>query len=181
MRRSFLVICTVLLLAGGAFRCLAQVQNDPLNEDQVDKVRDAADRPNDRIKLYMKFIDQRMSAIKDLTSNSKETNIDNRPEQIRDKIEEFTRLVDELQDNLDNYNSEHADIRKSLKDLVAASAKWPDALNKAASDPGYDFARKTALNAAESVSDQSKKMQNEQEKYFAAHKDRRGKNGTGPD
>lgn len=181
MRRILFAVCMVLLLMGGACRCWAQSQNDPLTDDQVDKVRDAADRPNDRIKLYMKFIEQRMSAIKDLTANSKEVKVDNRPVQVRNKMEEFTRLVDELQDNLDNYDQEHADIRKSLKDLVSASAKWEDVLNKPAIDEAYDFARKTALNAAQSINDQAKKLQDEQEKYFAKHKDQRGKNGTGPD
>ena len=181
MRRNILAVCLVLLLMGSGYRCQAQSQKDPLTDDQADQVREVADRPNDRIKLYMKYIDERISAIKQLMADPKTAKVDNQPAQIRDKMEEFTRLVDELQDNLDSYDQEHADIRKALKDLVSASAKWPDVLNKAASDPAYDFARKTALNAAQSIGDQSKKLQSDQEKYFSEHKDQRGKNGTGPD
>jgi prefoldin subunit 5 len=99
---------------------------------------------------------------------------------LRAKIEEFTRLADELQDNLDTYDQQHADIRKALKELVPQSEKWQPVLNQPGPDPGYDFVRKTAVEAAKSVSDQTKELQKDQEKYFAEHKDQAGKNGTGP-
>jgi TRAP-type C4-dicarboxylate transport system substrate-binding protein len=85
-----------------------------------------------------------------------------------------------LQDNLDTYDGQHADIRKALKDLAPQSDKWEAVLNQPAANPTYDFARKTAIEAATSVSDQVKDLQKAQEKYFAEHKDEAGKNGTGP-
>ncbi|MGB0125569.1 MAG: hypothetical protein WBP63_19160, partial [Silvibacterium sp.] len=81
---------------------------------------------------------------------------------------------------LDTFDEAHADIRKALKDLVPASAKWPDILNQASPDRTYDFSRKTALDAAQSTSDDAKKIYEDQKKYFAEHKDEAGKNGTGP-
>jgi hypothetical protein len=85
-----------------------------------------------------------------------------------------------LQDNLDTFDSAHADIRKGLKDLVPAAAKWPDTLNQASPDRTYDFSRKTALDAAQSTSDEAKELFEGQKKYFAEHKDEANKNGTGP-
>jgi hypothetical protein len=154
-----------------------QSQQDPLNADEVDQVREYGDRPNERLKLFTKFIEQRVTAIKQLSSDKK---VAYRSAEIRAKIEEFTRLVDELQDNLDTYDQEHADVRKALKDLVPESEKWEPVLHLPPPNADYDFARETAVEAAKSVSDQAKTLQTDQGKYFAEHKDQAGKNGTGP-
>ncbi len=34
-------------------------------------------------------------------------------------LDEFTRLSDDLQDNMDNFDEQHADLRKVLKEIVA--------------------------------------------------------------
>ena len=154
-----------------------QQNRDPLNQSESDQIAELRDQPVPRIKLYQKFIEQRISAIKDLGTNPK---AEDRKAQLRARFEEFTRLSDELQDNLDTFDAAHADIRKALKDLVPASAKWPEILKQAAPDPSYDFSRKTALEAAQSTSDQAKELMDSQTKYFAEHKDEAGKNGTGP-
>ena len=154
-----------------------QQNKDPLSEAESDQIAEARDQPVQRIKLYQKFIEQRIAAIKDIGANPKAAD---RKAELRARFEEFTRLSDELQDNLDTFDDAHADIRKALKDLVPASAKWPDILKQAADDPVYDFSRKTALDAAESASDEAKKLLESQTKYFAEHKDEANKNGTGP-
>jgi hypothetical protein len=177
MRRLFLFLSAVLLLLPSLLQLSAQSQKDPLNEDEVDQIREFGDRPNERIKLFAKYIEQRVTAIKQLSTDQKATN---RSAQLRAKIEEFTRLVDELQDNLDTYDGEHADVRKALKDLVPETEKWEPVLHLPPADPIYDFARKTAVEAAQSITDQAKTLQKDQEKYFAEHKDQAGKNGTGP-
>lgn len=169
----------VLLLAGGALsQLVAQDQNDPLTEDEVQQIRDNAIHPDDRIKLYTKFINQRLDELKHLSADPKGGN---NPAEIRAKFEEFTHLCDELQDNLDTYDAQHADIRKSLKDLVASTAKWPDALNAVPGDPSYDFSRTTALEAAKSATDEAKQLSIQQDVYFQTHKSERHKNGNGPD
>ena len=169
---------TVVAEPGAAAGVMPGQQNrDPLNQSESDQIAELRDQPVPRIKLYQKFIEQRISAIKDLGTNPK---AEDRKAQLRARFEEFTRLSDELQDNLDTFDAAHADIRKALKDLVPASAKWPEILKQAAPDPSYDFSRKTALEAAQSTSDQAKELMDSQTKYFAEHKDEAGKNGTGP-
>src|ERR1700742_753943 len=180
MRRSITkAIAVVLLLPGLAIALHAQKNRDrdPLNEDEIDQVRELRDQPVPRIKLYQKFIQQRIDEIKEIGPNPK---AEDRKAALRAKLEEFTRLSDELQDNLDTFDDAHADIRKALKDLVPASGKWPDILNQTGSDPAYDFSRRTALDAADSISDQAKKLLDSQQKYFTEHKDEANKNGTGP-
>lgn len=155
----------------------AQQNRDPLSEAESDQIAEVRDQPVIRIKLYQKFIEQRIAAIKELGANPK---AEDRKAELRARFEEFTRLSDELQDNLDTFDDAHADLRKALKELVPASAKWPDILKQATADPSYDFSRKTALDAAESTSDEAKKLLDSQLKYFAEHKDEANKNGTGP-
>jgi hypothetical protein len=155
----------------------AQKDKDPLNDNEVDQIREVRDQPVQRIKLYQKFIEERIATIKQIGPNPK---AEDRKAELRAKLDEFTRLSDELQDNLDTFDDAHADIRKALKDLVPASAKWPDVLKQAAPDQTYDFSRETALDAAQSTSDQAKQLLESQQKYFAEHKDEANKNGTGP-
>jgi hypothetical protein len=168
------MLCAVTVLAAGAIK---GQNKDPLSDEEIDQVREARNLPVPRIKLYQKFIEQRIDAIKELGPNPKS---EDRKAELRAKFEEFTRLADELQDNLDTFDDAHADLRKALKDLVPASAKWPDILKMAAADSTYDFSRRTALDAAESTSDQAKKLLESQTKYFSEHKDEANKNGTGP-
>ncbi len=180
MQRLFSRILAVLILAGPLFPFMlhAQRDQDPLTSQESDQIAELRDQPNERVKLYQKFIQQRIDAIKQLGSNPAGADL---KAQLRAKYEEFTRLSDELQDNLDTFDDAHADIRKALKDLVPAAAKWPEVLNQAASDREYDFSRKTALDSAQSTSDDAQQIFDSQKKYFAEHKDERGKNGTGPD
>jgi hypothetical protein len=155
----------------------AQKDKDPLNENEVDQIRELRDQPVQRIKLYQKFIEDRIATIKQIGPNPK---AEDRKAVLRSKLEEFTRLADELQDNLDTFDEAHADIRKALKELVPISAKWPDIISQTGSDPVYEFPRKTALDSAQSTSEQTKKLMESQTKYFAEHKDEANKNGTGP-
>ncbi|MGB7168953.1 MAG: hypothetical protein WA374_17915 [Acidobacteriaceae bacterium] len=177
MVRRIACFLLLLLAAGSAVRLLAQDNQDPLSDDEVQAIRDNAAHPNDRIKLYTKFIEDRLTAIRQLAGDP---DVANRKAQIRDKLEEFTNLCDELQDNLDTYDSAHADIRKSLKDLVASAGKWSADLKAAGTDPSYDFSLKTAQAAAQSATDEAKQLSTEQDAYFSAHKDERHKNGNGP-
>jgi DNA repair exonuclease SbcCD ATPase subunit len=176
-RRFSLLLLSLLVVAGFAVSVRAYAQDDTLTEDEVQEIRDNKTNPNERIKLYLKFIDQRLDALKQLAGSGKSTN---EKGQIHDKFEEFTRLCDELQDNLDTYNEAHADIRKSLKDLVADTARWPTVLNAVGTDPSFDFSQKTALEAAKSAAEEAHQMSLDQQVYFDVHKKARGGTGTGP-
>ena len=172
-------LITIAALAGvvlAGVHAGAQSQKDPLTEDEVDQIREYADRPPDRVKLYMKFIEQRITAIKQMTGDPL---VQNKPAKLRALMEEFTRLADELQDNLDNYEDTHEDVRKPLKDLIANSGKWPDTLNLPPPGRSYDFSRKTALEAAHSANEQATKLLDDLTKYFAEQK-KKAKEDKGP-
>lgn len=156
----------------------AQRNRDPLSDQEADQVANLRDRPNDRIKLFQKFLQERIDSIKSIGPDPA---TDDRKADLRAKYQEFTHITDELQDNLDTFDQAHADIRKSLKDLVPATAKWVAVLNKPTPGGEFDdFSRKTALEAAQSANDEAEKLYKSQKEYFDKHKDERGKNGTGP-
>ncbi|HTV05869.1 MAG TPA: hypothetical protein VME86_10925 [Acidobacteriaceae bacterium] len=180
MRRIFAQILAALVLAIPFF-CVpmlhAQRNQDPLTPQESDEIANLRDQPNQRIKLFQKFIQERIDAIKAIGPNPQEEDLKT---ELRAKYEEFTRLSDELQDNLDTFDDAHADIRKALKDLLPAAEKWPTILKEAAPDRTYDFSRETALDSAQSTSDQAKQLYDSQVKYFKNHKHESGTNGTGP-
>ncbi|HEX5235470.1 MAG TPA: hypothetical protein VFW25_09080 [Silvibacterium sp.] len=180
MQRLFAKILALILLTSPIF-CAAPLQaqrhKDPLSDSESDQIAELRDQPDARIKLYQKFLQQRIDEIKAIGPSP---SADDRKADLRNKYEEFTRICDELQDNLDTFDEAHADMRKALKDLVPAAAKWPEILSQAAPDRTYDFSRKTALDAAQSTSDEAKQLYESQKKYFAEHKDEANKNGTGP-
>ena len=62
-------------------------------------------------------------------------------------MDEFTRLSDDLQDNMDNFDEQHADLRKILKEVVDKTTEWTTVLNEPPPHPQYDFMRKSALDA----------------------------------
>jgi hypothetical protein len=166
-RRTIRGLALLAVCAALAAPTFAQDKKDPLSDAEVDQVREVADQPLERVKLYMKFIEQRTDAIAEISGD---TRIQNKPVRLHNLFEEYTRLVDELQDNLDSYDQTHSDVRKALKQLVPASQKWLEALHKPEPDSTYDFTRKTAVEAGESLNEQARKLQTDQEKWFAEHK-----------
>lgn len=146
----------------------AQAAKDPLTDNQVEEVRDTGDQPAQRIKLYMKFIEERTLDIHKIASNAHPPISSNA--RLHNLMEEFTRLSDELQDNLETYSEEHADMRKTLKELVDHTARWKIVLQEPKTSPDYDFSRKTALDTAASTTELAQKVLTAQETYFATHK-----------
>ncbi len=155
----------------------AQKQPDPLSPGQADQVRELGVHPVDRVKLYLKFVNERAAAIKSLTEDATENS---RPAELRARYEEFTRLTDELAENMDTYDGDQADIRKALRPVVSDCAKWPAILNGPPPNGTYDFARRSALDAAASLTEDAQKLLAKEEAYFAAHKKEAGTNGRAP-
>jgi hypothetical protein len=145
----------IFLLYLCAPRVSAQTQKrDPLNEKEIDEMRESADWPDKRLEYMVKFTRARMTAIEQLQANGKTAK--DRPMQIHDLLEDFTELLDEIGDNIEMYGSHNADMRKGLTLLVEANSEWQLQLRrlKQESPPEeleqYSFA---LTNATEAVSD----------------------------
>ncbi len=164
--RSLSAILFCLLLVAPS---LAQKQKrEPLTEAQVEKIAEAGIDPDARVALYTQFLNEHADAIKSL-SNRKVS--DARASRLSDALENFTALMDELGENLDMYSDRKADIRKSLKDLNEATARWQGILRALAGEPGFNLARKEAIESGEDLADQARRLLQEQTDYFKEHPD----------
>jgi ABC-type transporter Mla subunit MlaD len=146
---------------------LAQSKKDPLTDRQIEEVREAGDQPPERIKLFVGYVDDRA---KEIDSLSKDSGAQNRAARIHNLMDEFTRLSDDLQDNMDNFDEQHADLRKILKEVVAKTTEWTTVLNEPPPHPQYDFMRKSALDANQTAHEAAVQMLADEEKYFAEKK-----------
>lgn len=153
LRRTQCVAWLALLLLSFSRYGAAQ-KRDPLNEKEVDEMRESADWPDKRIELMVKFARARMAAIDQLRSDPKSAK--DRPMQIHDLLEDFSSLLDEIDDNIDMYASHKADMRKGLMLLLEATSEWQLKLRqlKQQSPPEeleqYSF---VLANATDAVSD----------------------------
>jgi hypothetical protein len=152
-------------------------QRQPLTEAQVEQIREAGIYPDDRIKLYTKFLDEHVDAIKGLTPRGHSSA---RAKRLDNELQDLTALMDELGSNLDQYGERKADLRKSLKPLTESTQRWLDVLNALQSEPGFDLSRKEAIDSGKDLADQSKELLKEQTDYFNAHKDEKGQERAEP-
>jgi hypothetical protein len=123
IRRS--ACLTLVILLGGCASIVAQGQTrekDPLNEKEVDEMRDTADYPDKRIELMIKFARARITEIDHMRVDP--TIGKDRPQQIHDLLQDFATLVDEIDDNVEMYASHKTDMRKGLKLLIEADNEW---------------------------------------------------------
>lgn len=103
-------------------------RRDPLTESEADQLREASLEPYKRLKLYIKFTDARLESIDQLRSDPKQA--DGRGQKIHDLLEDFTALMDEVNDNLDQYQGrplskdDRRDFHKGLKEVIEACDKW---------------------------------------------------------
>jgi hypothetical protein len=169
-----LVITLALLLVCLCSMARAQAKRDPLNEKEVDQMRETADYPNKRIELMIGFARTRMNTINELQSAAKIP--PDRPKQIHDLLGDFLTLLDEIDDNIDMYSSHKADIRKGLKLLIEADSEWQLRLRqmKQQSPPEeveqYSFVLTNATEAAKDSGDTARETLQEQNKLAAEKK-----------
>jgi DNA-binding ferritin-like protein len=156
-------VCVLL----AAVTLSAQSRKDPLTDQQIEAVREAGDQPLERIKLFVGYVDDRA---KEINSLSKDSSAQNRSARIRNLFDEFTRLCDELQDNMDNFDQQHADLRKALKTIVDKTAEWATVLDEPPPNGNYDFLRKTALDSNKTAHELATQMLDDEGKYFAEKK-----------
>jgi hypothetical protein len=169
------VLVSLLLLAGGA--AAQKEKRQTLSEAQIEKIREAGIYPDQRISLYTQFLDERADTIKGLTNRGKSAA---RAQRLDNELQDFTTLMDELGSNLDQYSERKADMRLSLKKLNDEAPKWQMILKALPGEPGFDVARKEALEAWDDLADQAKRLLTEQTEYFALHKDEKGQERAEP-
>jgi len=124
MKTATRVLLLLLLLSLGA----SARKRDPLTEAETDQLREVALEPYHRIKLLIKFTEARLVAIDQVRVDPKLAA--GRGKQIHDLLEDFSSLMDEINDNLDQYEGRPLDkdqvkqYHKGLKELIEADSRF---------------------------------------------------------
>jgi hypothetical protein len=119
--KIFLLILLLGLVASARKR-------DPLTEAEADQLREVAMEPYQRLKLLVKFTEARLVAIDQVRVDPKLAK--DRGKQIHDLLEDFTAMMDEINDNLDQYEARTLDkdqfkqYHKGLKELIEADERF---------------------------------------------------------
>lgn len=163
MRKSLLLLLAVPLACSVGH---AQRHSISLSEAEEDQVRDAAIDPARRIAVYQSIVEARIKRIQDILANPR---AQGRREDIRDNMDQVTGLVDELQDNLEEYENAHRDLRKPLPKLMDAALRWESVLKQPPDDDRYNLVRKLALEAVADVKKQTGEMLPAEQTWFKAH------------
>jgi len=167
MKIATKILFLLLLLSVAA----AARRRDPLTEAEADQLREAAMDPYNRIKLMVKFTEARLAAIDQVRLDPKQAA--DRGKQIHDLLEDFTSLLDEINDNLDQYEGRPLDkdsvkqYHKGLKELIEADARFDIKLKnlKSASEtdpvtkkeaPDFRFVLLDAMDSLKSNADMAR-------------------------
>lgn len=163
----------LLPLALGLFLCAvtpsalhAQERESALSDGEVDKLRDVAPLPPERVMAFVGFLSQRADRIEKLTTGKR---LPGREQDLHDLMEQMASILDDLADNLDDYSKYHRDIRKVLPKLVSATERWATVLHSPPDNPEYDVSRKLALESLKDIHDEAVQLIEEQKTWFQSH------------
>jgi hypothetical protein len=152
----------------------AERRRDPLTPVEIDQLRDTAQEPEMRLKLYVKFARARLAALEQVRSDPKTAD---RGQAMRDRLQDFLDVYDELNDNVDTFADRNADIRKPLKVIIEADIEFQAKLRalKDSAQSGkdetkqYEFLLSNALETLDGSAEDHRKLLTEQEEA-AKHK-----------
>ncbi|MFZ1919067.1 MAG: hypothetical protein WAU58_15945 [Terriglobales bacterium] len=149
----------------------AQRRRDPLTQLEIDQLRDAMLDPDMRLKLYVTFSRDRMTAMEQMRVNPKTTD---RGLQTHDLLQDFLTIYQELDDNIDMYVGRKNDVRKPLKLVIEADTEFQSKLralkDAANADPKeakqYEFVLSDSLETVDSSAGDHRKTLVEVEEYM---------------
>ena len=168
MTRLRHVFMCIAFLTLGLVVVHAEKHHDPFNQQEIDQIRDAAQEPDARLKLFVAFTRVRLDALEKVRSDPKVTD---KAQETHDRLQDFLDVYDELNENVDTYGDRHNDIRKSLKLVIEADNEFQAklrALKDAAGVPSadaktYEFLLTDAMEAVDTSVDDHKQLLTEQE------------------
>jgi hypothetical protein len=160
--RFVLLMIVVLLIS-----CFATAQrHDPLTEKETDQLRDLAQEPNKRMHLMVTFAKARMEAIDHLRSDKNMAEAQG--DQVSNLLSDIASIMDEIDDNLNSYNSKGEDLRKSLREVIETDTSFQLKLRaikdttSEAQKKLYSFAVENAMESVNSSADSARAMLDDQ-------------------
>jgi hypothetical protein len=146
----------------------AQRRRDPLNPNEADQLRDAAQEPAARLKLYIQFARARLASLEQMRADPKVTD---RAKQTHDRLQDFLDVYDEMNDNIDTFVERKSDLRKPLKAVIETDTEFQARLRalKSSLDANkeeatqYDFLLTNLLETIDSSIQDHRQLLKEQE------------------
>lgn len=178
---GFSLVLTSVTIAAGQVH-----HRDPLTNAEVEKIRDTAQIPDERLKLYVGFARTRLDKVQQIHADTKAAD---RAAQTRDAVQEFLDLYDELNTNVDTYADRGSDLRKALKPVIEADTEFGSRLrafklslaNSPKEAEAYDFLLGSALEAVDSAAKDHRDLLAEHEEKFKNKKDKSHKTAAKDD
>ncbi|HKT25615.1 MAG TPA: hypothetical protein VJR04_13485 [Terriglobales bacterium] len=176
MRIRSLTLVAVLIVTSAPL--WSQIHDrDPLTDAEVDQLRETAIEPEKRLKLMVDFTKARMTSLEQVRTDPKAKD---RGKRMHDLLEDISTLVDEIDDNVDDYNERSADLRKPLKQVVEMDSDFQTKLHElknTENDPknideasDYKFALDDAIESIDQSAATNRKLLDEQNVKFAKKK-----------
>jgi hypothetical protein len=134
----------------------AQMAESALSDAEVEKLRDTAYDPPQRVLAFIVMLDDRTKSIDKLMAGKR---MPGREQDIHEQMEQFSSIANDLLDNLDEYSHRHTSLKTP-----------PD-------DQAYDVSRKLALESLGDLRDTTTQMTEEQKAYFKDHPPAKEPNG----
>jgi hypothetical protein len=167
-------IVHLLLMLSLCSMVWAQRHHDPLTPVEADQLREAAQIPSERIKLYLEFSRTRLTALEHMRADPKVTE---RPRQTHDRLQDFLDVYDELNDNIDTFVDRKADLRKPLKSVIEADTEFQARLRALKSSvessreetSQYEFLLNSVIDTVDSGTQDHRQLLGEQDEA-AKHK-----------
>ena len=169
LRRSLRL---ALFLVALATHALAQRHHrDPLNQLEIDQLRDAAQDPTTRVKLYITFARARLDTLQQTSSDPKITDLG---AETHDRLQDFLDVYDEFDENIDVFADRKADLRKVLKLVIEADTEFQSKLRairdsatvKSDVSQKYAFLLTNALDAVDNGAKDHRQLLADQEEAF---------------
>jgi hypothetical protein len=168
MKTTSVLVAVLLLLLPAAFAA----RRDPLNNKEADEVREASMEGDKRLPLFAQFARVRLEMVEHMRSDPRLAEA--RGQQVHDLLEDFTTLVDELGDNIDDFVQRGDDVRKPLKTVIETLTSFQlklRTIKETKDDPAfakefqdYSFPLDSAIDSVNSGLDSARKTMQEQEK-----------------
>jgi hypothetical protein len=160
---SILLLAVSLGLAEGAEK------GDFLNDDEVDKLREAQD-PSERISAYLDFAQVRLERFDDYRNRPPNRDYDI-PGYLDTELDQYIRITDALKDWIEQEYDRQADMRAGLKKFLEVGAHQLDQLRhiEESTDSYAAGYRRTLGDAMDDLSDAidgAAKALSEQSKMF---------------
>ena len=173
--KIFLVVLLSLAVMGAAGR-----RRDPLTDEETEQLREVALEPIKRLRLYIKFSRARMMALEQTRSDPKLA--EDRSKHLHDLLEDLGNIVDEMDDNVQSYDKQRADLRKPLKEVIEADSELQMKLRalkeRATNDAAaakemraYAFALENTIESVNASADGAREVLNAQNEAFAKAKE----------